>query len=72
VTSVIIFFCTGLLFIIYRNKIALYLEKLIKFFPKYKEGEDLFKPTYTVRPFFFIILGLIYILMGFRALFSLL
>ena len=54
----------GILAIIYRRKVSLFIQKAYEKFPKYEDGVKAFKISFTVRPIFITILAAIWILIS--------
>ena len=54
----------GILAIIYRRKVSLFIQKAYEKFPKYEDGVKTFKISFTVRPGFVTILAVIWILIS--------
>jgi hypothetical protein len=60
----------GVLLIVFRDKVAIFLRKSVERFPKYKDGEKTFNLKYSIRPIFIIILGVLFILISCYGLFT--
>ena len=60
----------GILLIVLRCKISIFLRKSVEKFPKYKDGEITFNLKYGIRPIFIIILGALFILISCYGLFT--
>jgi len=58
----------GILAIIYRRKVSLFIQKTYEKFPKYEDGVKAFKISFTVRPVFITILAVIWILISLMSL----
>lgn len=63
-------FVFGVLLIVFRNQIALFIENVMTRFPKYQDGESHFKWKYSVRPVYLAMLGSIFIFVALRVLLS--
>ena len=66
-------FLVGLLLIVFRKIVAVYIEKAFKKFPKYEEGTKSLHYQYVVKPIYITILGGIFILIalgGFITMFT--
>jgi hypothetical protein len=57
-------FLIGVLLIVFRNKVAIYLEKIFIKFPKYRDGAKSLNYQYSVKPIYLVILGVIFILIA--------
>ena len=60
----------GLLLIIFRKQISIFLEKTYQKFPTNKIGEQFYKISYKVDPMYILILGLVFILISIMTLFQ--
>ena len=58
----------GILAIIYRRKVSLFIQKAYEKFPKYEDGVKVFKISFTARPVFITILAVIWILISLMSL----
>ena len=58
----------GILAIIYRQKVSIFIQKAYERFPKYEDGVKAFKISFTVRPVFITILAVIWILISLMSL----
>ena len=58
----------GILAIIYRQKVSIFIQKAYEKFPKYEDGVKAFKISFTVRPVFITILATIWILISLMSL----
>jgi len=54
----------GILAIIYRRKVSLFIQKVYERFPKYEDGVEAFKINFSIRPVFITILAAIWILIS--------
>ena len=54
----------GILAIIFRRRVSLFIQKVYERFPKYEDGVEAFKISFTVRPIFITILAAIWILIS--------
>jgi hypothetical protein len=54
----------GILAIIYRRKVSLFIQKAYEKFPKYEDGVKAFNINFSVRPGFITILAVIWILIS--------
>jgi hypothetical protein len=52
-------FIIGVILIVFRHKIANYIEKAVTLFPKHEDGSKALNYQYSVKPVYLIILGLI-------------
>ena len=64
----LISFIVGILSIIFRNKICLYVQKSYENFPQYKDGVQTFKMQFSVRPVYIVVVGIIICLFSFISL----
>ncbi len=60
----------GILLIIFRKKISIYLEKAYQKFPTNKISEQFYKLSYKVNPIYIAILGIIIIAFGVIGMFQ--
>ncbi len=60
----------GLLLIVFRKKISIFLEKAYQKFPTNKISEQFYKISYKVNPIYIFILGLVFILISIMTLFQ--
>jgi len=58
----------GILVIIFRNKIGLYIQKSYESFPQYKDGVKTFKMKFSVKPAYIVIVGIIIFFFSFISL----
>jgi hypothetical protein len=58
----------GILVIIFRNKIGLYIQKSYENFPQYKDGVQTFKMKFSVKPVYIVVVGIIICLFSFISL----
>ena len=58
----------GILAIIYRQKVSIFIQKTYEKFPKYEDGIKACKISFTVRPVFITILAVIWILISLMSL----
>jgi hypothetical protein len=64
----LISFIVGILVIIFRKKIGLYIQKSYESFPQYKDGVQTFKMQFSVKPVYIIVVGTIICLFSFISL----
>ena len=55
----LISFIVGIIVIIFRNKICLYIQKSYENFPQYKDGVKTFKMQFSVKPVYIVVVGII-------------
>ncbi len=60
----------GVLLIIFRKKISIFLEKIFKCFPTNKISEQFYKISYKVNPLYIALLGVIFIALSVIAVFQ--
>ena len=60
----------GILIIIFRKKICVYIEKLYNNFPIYKDGVKALNISFTVRPLFILVIGLLIIMFSLVSILS--
>lgn len=57
-------FVIGILLIVFREKIATWIQKVFEKFPKYEDGVKSLNMKFSVKPVFIAILGAMYTLMA--------
>ncbi len=60
----------GLLLIVFRSKISVFLERSYRKFPTNKISEQFYKVSYKVNPIYIAVLGCVFLIIAFIRLFQ--
>ena len=58
----------GILLIVFRNKVCMFLQRVYEKFPKYEDGVKMLNIKFTIRPIFITILGSLILIISIFAL----